>query len=392
MNSKMIKNIINNFTTPVYVFDIDVLKKRIKYLRERLSKKIILCYAVKANTFIIQEINDEIDKFEVCSPGEYSICEETKITSEKIVISGVYKERNSIEYMLKTNKDIGRYTVESLEQLELLNELSQKHNLQINILLRLTSGNQFGINEEDIENIIENKKKYNNLNIVGIQYFSGTQKRTIKRLKKEIDYMDGFLKRLKEKYNFEPHELEYGTGFPVFYFQNDEFDEEEFLKEFSLAIENMEYKGKIIIELGRSIVASCGSYLTKVVDKKTNKGENYAILDGGIHHLVYYGQMMGMRIPHYELYPQKDITDTETWNLMGSLCTINDFIVKQIPVRRLQKGDIFIFKNTGAYCMTEGISLFLSRDLPKVLLVKDEEIILVRDAFQTYRLNKANYK
>ena len=392
MKPEIVENIIKNYDTPMYVFDIDTLKNRIAYLREHLSKRINLCYAIKANTFIVKEINDDVDKFEVCSPGEYSICEEAEITPEKIVISGVYKTPNVIDYMMKTSPKIGRYTVESLEQLELLDNLSKKHNLNIEVLLRLTSGNQFGINEEDIENAIQNKEKYKNINFAGIQYFSGTQKRTNKRLQKEIDYLDEFITLLEEKYSYKPEELEFGTGFPVHYFENEEFDEEEFLKEFSKGIDNMKFKGKIVIELGRSIAASCGSYLTRVVDKKTNKGQNYAILDGGIHHLVYYGQTMAMKIPHHEIYPANNSEEIESWNLMGSLCTINDILVKNMPIKgTLNVGDVFIFKNTGAYCMTEGISLFLSRELPEVALFKGGELKLVRESFKTYTLNKANY-
>lgn len=392
MKQEIIENILKNYETPIYVFDIDKLKQRIKFLRENLTKKLELCYAIKANTFIVKEINDDVDRFEVCSPGEYSICEESNITPEKIVISGVYKTPSVIEYMITTNQKIGRYTVESLEQLKLLDELSKKHNVKLNILLRLTSGNQFGINEEDIEEIIAEKDSYTNLNFEGIQYFSGTQKRTNKRLQKEIDYLDEFLTRLEEKYNYVAEELEFGTGFPVHYFQGEEFDEVEFLKEFSNGIDNMKYSGKIVIELGRSIAASCGYYLTKVVDKKTNKCQNYAILDGGIHHLVYYGQTMAMKFPHLEIYPLRDNKNTQDWNLMGSLCTINDIIIKQYPVSNLQVGDVFIFKNTGAYCMTEGISLFLSRELPEVALLKGGELKLVREAFKTYTLNKPSYK
>ena len=392
MKQEIIENILKNYETPIYVFDIDKLKQRIKFLRENLTKRLELCYAIKANTFIVKEINDDVDRFEVCSPGEYNICEESSITPEKIVISGVYKTPSVIEYMITTNQKIGRYTVESLEQLKLLDELSKKHNVKLNILLRLTSGNQFGINEEDIEEIIAEKDSYTNLNFEGIQYFSGTQKRTNKRLQKEIDYLDEFLARLEEKYNYIAEELEFGTGFPVHYFQGEEFDEVEFLKEFSNGIDNMKYSGKIVIELGRSIAASCGYYLTKVVDKKTNKCQNYAILDGGIHHLVYYGQTMAMKFPHLEIYPLRDNKNTQDWNLMGSLCTINDIIIKQYPVSNLQVGDVFIFKNTGAYCMTEGISLFLSRELPEVALLKGGELKLVRQAFKTYTLNKPSYK
>ena len=392
MKQEIIENILKNYETPIYVFDIDKLKQRIKFLRENLTKKLELCYAIKANTFIVKEINDDVDRFEVCSPGEYSICEESSITPEKIVISGVYKTPSVIEYMITSNQKIGRYTVESIEQLKLLDELSKKHNIKLNVLLRLTSGNQFGINKEDIEEIISEKDSYTNLYFEGIQYFSGTQKRTNKRLQKEIDYLDEFLTRLEEKYNYVAEELEFGTGFPVHYFQGEEFDEVEFLKEFSNEIDNMKYSGKIVIELGRSIAASCGYYLTKVVDKKTNKCQNYAILDGGIHHLVYYGQTMAMKFPHLEIYPSRDSKNTQDWNLMGSLCTINDIIIKQYPVSNLQVGDVFIFKNTGAYCMTEGISLFLSRELPEVALLKGGELKLVREAFKTYTLNKPSYK
>jgi len=413
MQEQIIEKILKNHETPIYVFDIDKLKRRINFLRGNLTKRLELCYAIKANTFIVKEINDDVERFEVCSPGEYSICEESDITPEKIVISGVYKTPSVIQHMITTNRKIGRYTVESLEQLKLLDELSKKHKVKLNVLLRLTSGNQFGINEEDIEKIISEKDSYTNLNFEGIQYFSGTQKRTNKRLQKEIDYIDDFLHILEEKYNYIAKELEFGTGFPVHYFQGEEFDEVEFLKEFSNGIDNMKYSGKIVIELGRSIAASCGYYLTKVVDKKTNKGQNYAILDGGIHHLVYYGQTMAMKFPHLEIYQLRGNNNTEQdnnntnqnndntevvnkekqdWNLMGSLCTVNDIIIKQYPVGDLQIGDVFIFKNTGAYCMTEGISLFLSRELPEVALLKGGELKLVREAFKTYTLNKPSYK
>ena len=395
MKEEIIQELIKTNSTPAYVFDIDALRKRINYLKSNLTDRIHLCYAIKANSFILKEIENDVEKFEVCSPGEYYICKKLNLEPEKIVISGVYKTPEVIEEMIladkNSEKQIGRYTIESLEQLKLLDELTKKHNIKINTLIRLTSGNQFGINEEDIENIISNKENYPNLNFVGIQYFSGTQKRTNKRLKHEIDALDEFLQLLEEKYNYIPQELEFGTGFPVFYFEGDEFEEQPFLEEFSSDIESMRYQGKIIMELGRSIVASCGTYLTKVVDSKTNHEQNYAILDGGIHHLVYYGQSMAMKVPHMDIYPARDDSNKEQWNLMGSLCTINDIIVKQLPVSNLKVGDVFIFKNTGAYCMMEGISLFLSRNLPKVFLLKDNKLEMVRNDIETYNLNMPNY-
>ena len=390
MEDFMIKNIIEKYDTPIYVFDINILKQRIKYLKEHLSDKIKLCYAVKANTFIVNELSDDIERLEVCSPGEYKICHEQNVPQEKIVISGVYKTPSEIENMIVNSPKIGRYTIESLEQLELLDELSKKYNIKLNILLRLTSGNQFGVNEEDIENIIKNRDKYRKLNFVGIQYFSGTQKKSTKKIFRELDYLDNFINQLKTNYEFNVEELEYGGGFAVNYFDGHEFDEVTYLEEISKMFENLKYDGKIILELGRSISASCGSYLTKVVDKKTNKDENYAILDGGINQLVYFGQVMAMKFPYYDIYPKRQKEDIKKWNLMGSLCTVNDILVKQLPVSNLQLGDVFIFKNTGAYCMTECIALFLSRDLPKVALIKGDKIELVRNSIETYVLNMCN--
>lgn len=386
MEEKILSQILKDFKTPAYIFDIRKLKERIKYLRENLPENILLCYAIKANTFIVKDIEKSIDRLEVCSPGEYKICKENNIEGNKILITGVYKTPEIIQDIIEKDEKVDYFTIESMEQFRLIKEI--KKNNKINLMLRLTSGNQFGINEGDIEEIIKNYQNYENIEITGIQYFSGTQKTSLKILQKEIDYVDNFVKHLQEEYQFVAKELEFGPGFPVHYFQNTEFDEESFLKEFSKMINQMQFKGKIVLELGRSIAASCGSYITKVVDKKTNKGQNYAIVDGGINHITYYGQSMAMKLPKCDVYPQRENNENEKWNLCGSLCTINDILVKQFPVGNLQIGDVFIFKNTGAYCMTEGISLFLSRELPQVIKIKeDESLELVRDNLPTYLLN-----
>ena len=386
MEEEILSRILKDFKTPAYIFDIRKLKERIKYLRENLPENILLCYAIKANTFIVKDIEKSIDRLEVCSPGEYKICKENNIEGNKILITGVYKTPEIIQDIIENDEKVDYFTIESMEQFRLIKET--KKNNKIKLMLRLTSGNQFGINEEDIEKIIKNYQNYENIEITGIQYFSGTQKTSLKILQKEIDYVDNFVKHLQEEYQFVAKELEFGPGFPVHYFQNTEFDEESFLKEFSQMINQMQFKGKIVLELGRSIAASCGSYITKVVDKKTNKGQNYAIVDGGINHITYYGQSMAMKLPKCDVYPKRENNENEKWNLCGSLCTINDILVKQFPVGNLQIGDVFIFKNTGAYCMTEGISLFLSRELPQVIKIKeDESLELVRDNLPTYLLN-----
>lgn len=391
MEKSLEKKLINEVSTPFYVFDIDVLRERIDYLKSMMPENVHLCYAMKANPFVVKEIDEIIEKYEICSYGEWNIAKKMGVSDSKMVISGVYKDEISIEDILNNYKNGEVFTIESLNQIELLNNLTKEKKKVINIILRLTSGNQFGMCEEEIIEILENRAKYEYLNIMGIQYFSGTQKKLSKRIIKELEYVDEFVLNLKNNLGFVVEELEFGPGFPVVYFETEQdFDEQTYLMEIADKIKNMKYQGHITMELGRSIVASCGSYYTKVVDKKTNKEGNFAVLDGGMNHLVYYGQMMAMKKPMLDILPKREDKILENWNLVGSLCTINDLIVKQLPVSNLEIGDIFVFKNTGAYSMTEGISLFLSRDLPKVVFVQGGEMKIVRENINTYKFNMPN--
>ncbi len=391
MEKSLEKKLINEVSTPFYVFDIDVLRERIDYLKSMMPENVHLCYAMKANPFVVKEIDEIIEKYEICSYGEWNIAKKLGVNDSKMVISGVYKDEISMEDILNNYKNGEVFTIESLNQLELLNKLTKEKKKVINIILRLTSGNQFGMCEEEIIEILENRAKYEYLNIMGIQYFSGTQKKLSKRIIKELEYVDEFVLNLKNNLGFVVEELEFGPGFPVVYFEAEQdFDEQTYLMEIADKIKNMKYQGHITMELGRSIVASCGSYYTKVVDKKTNKEGNFAVLDGGMNHLVYYGQMMAMKKPMLDILPKREDKILENWNLVGSLCTINDLIVKQLPVSNLEIGDIFVFKNTGAYSMTEGISLFLSRDLPKVVFVQGGEMKIVRENINTYKFNMPN--
>ena len=143
-------------------------------------------------------------------------------------------------------------------------------------------------------------------------------------------------------------------------------------------------RGKIVLEMGRFLAAFCGYYVTRIVDQKRNLGQNYCIVDGGIHHLNYFGQMMAMKIPKFchvkqeteytksrTEQPEKEVAlnesgEEEAWNICGSLCTVSDVIVKQLPLVDAKIGDVLVFERTGAYSVTEGIYLFLSRDLPPV--------------------------
>lgn len=372
--------------TAYYLFDYGVFQKRIAYVQSLLGDKLQLAYAIKANPFLVEGALGHVARLEICSPGESHICDKLGVDPRVTVISGINKTPSFIENLV-AHTDGRIYTVESMTQFALLDSLSRKYGKTLKILLRLTNDSQFGINEEEIEALVRDREQYENLEFLGIQFFSGTQKTSLKKLRREILHLDALLGTLETQYGYRASELEYGPGFPVSYFGED-LEEEPLITGLRQLLEEMTWQGEITLELGRSLAASCGTYYTHVADRKTNHGQNYLILDGGMHQMVYFGQYMGMKLPKVTLCGKEDQPPTAQWNLCGSLCSMNDILVKALPLPEVEIGDTLCFFNTGAYCVTEGIALFLSRDLPAVFTkTPDGKLLCARETFETYPLN-----
>ena len=94
-----------SIATPAYVFDLDELKDRLQMIRRCLGNRIRLCYAMKANPFLVAPLQNFVDKYEVCSPGEFRICERHQVPMEQIVLSGVYKEDREICHAVETMEE-----------------------------------------------------------------------------------------------------------------------------------------------------------------------------------------------------------------------------------------------------------------------------------------------
>jgi len=386
------QKIAEKYGTPYFLFEIDSLFERVEIIKHKLQDRADLCYAVKANPFLIPYLDKVVEKFEVCSPGEYEICKVLGIDSRKIVLSGVYKNANDLH---KTFKDMfgGVYTIESRQQCNSLYNLAKQNKSKIHVLLRLTSGNQFGMNCEDIEEIINDKDYMDRLIVDGIHFFSGTQKKSQTVVNDEIRQLVGFCNDLKRKYGFIIQKIEYGPGLYIDYFGN-ETENFNHLEALCEALNQVEDDIKITIELGRYLTALCGKYITRVVDVKRNQSTNYAIVDGGINHIDYYGQMMGIKEPHVSVIYMSDKGNSqkERWIVCGALCTVHDILLKKFETESLEEGDIFVFHNAGAYAVTDTKVLFLSRDLPAVLIEQNGEIECLREIKGTSALNRKDGK
>jgi len=384
MDFTSLRELSEKITTPAYVFNTDEFEERAKLVKDCFSQKIGLCFSIKANPFLLRYFPEIFDKIEVCSPGELTVCEKTGIDMQKVIFSGVNKTDADVKRAIEDGA--GVLTAESLLHVELINKNALSQNKKVRVLLRLTAGSQFGMDEQDVISVIKKRESYKGFEIIGLHFFSGTQKKKPSVIEKELNYLDGFCQTVFEKTGFKIENIEYGTGLAVDYFKEDYASiEKERMEETSVFLKKFAEKYKLTVEMGRFFAADCGYYFTKVIDTKTNKGINYAILDGGLNQLKYDGQLQGMQIPpimHIKTKP--DSSAEEKWTLCGSLCTTADIIARDAPLSSLEKGDILVFCRTGAYSVTEGMANFLSRELPGVSLYSEKNgFVTVRKMINT---------
>ncbi len=383
MDIKNLALLTKDLHVPAYVFNTDEFEARAGLVKQYFGEKTGLCFSIKANPFLLAEIPAIFDKIEVCSPGELTVCEKTHADMSRVIFSGVNKGKVDVERAMDDN--VGTFTAESWLHLRLIDAAAKERHKRVPLLLRLTAGSQFGMNEEDIFAIVRDRDCFEGVEIVGIHFFSGTQKKKAKIIDKELTYIDAFCTRLKDELDFTVDRVEYGTGLAVDYF-NDDADaaEEERLAEISPKIREIAEKYRLTVEMGRFFAAPCGYYMTSVVDVKTNKGINYAILDGGLHQVKYFGQYQGMQLPKILHIGADDTQEKQKWTLCGSLCTTADVLAGNAEFSDLSIGDILVFCRVGAYSVMEGMSIFLSRDLPQVALYSEKNgLRVVREPFDT---------
>ena len=380
MNEQTLRSIREQLGTPSYVYDLDTFRKRADMVRSYFGEDVGMCFSIKANAFLLGRLPDAFDKIEVCSPGELTICEKTGVDVSKIIFSGVNKTFEDVERAADDN--VGTFTAESMLHLQLINDAAIRRGRVFPLLLRVTDikgGTQFGMEEKDVLSIIRDRESYPGVRIVGIHYFTGTQKKRAKGIIKELDYLEELVHRVKDEMDFTIERLEYGTGLAVDYFdENADALEEARLAEIAPRLRELGKVAELTVEMGRFFAASCGYYFTKVIDAKSAYGVNYAIVDGGLNQLKYDGQLQGMQIP--VILHQHDHAvsgEKQPWTLCGSLCTTNDILARNAMFDTLTIGDTLVFCRTGAYSAMEGMAIFLSREMPVISVYSEEKGLTV---------------
>ena len=391
MDKQALSAIAARFGTPCFVFDEEALAQRMREIRQIVGDSVQLCYSIKANPFLLPAMRELTQLLEVCSPGELTICEDLHVTPDAILFSGVNKTAADIAHAMDAG--VTRFTAESPLHIELLNDAAVARGRVYPVLLRLTAGSQFGMDESDLTDAIAHRDRYPGLHFEGIHYFAGTQRKKLSEQRAELTMLGELFDRLKTDYGFTAVKLEYGPGLYFPYFTHeDASDTLAPLRELAPDLAAMAQRVELTVEMGRFFVSACGTYLTTVVDTKVNRGYAYAIADGGIHHVNYLGGNMGMRLPHIQHIPGPLHRDEapRDYVLCGSLCTTADVLVRKLPQCVLARGDVLAFENIGAYAVTEGPALFLSRDLPRIVLHNAAGDRLVRDTIHASSINQSN--
>ena len=412
------EGIAGQIRTPAYVFSEQEFFARAEAVREAFGPETGLCYSIKANPFLLEILPDHFSKIEVCSPGELEICIDMNIDPEKIIYSGLHKEREDIARAI--DYGAGTLTAESAHHVrEICACAGERGGGPVDLLLRVSDSSQFGIDREELIGMIEGLKEDSRVRIAGLHYFSGTQKTRSKQILRELDFLETYMERIRRETGVEIKKLEYGTGLGVEYFadKKNEGDAEKaearemaLLEEIAPRIRRMAEVVDLTVEMGRFFAASCGHYYTTVADTKRNDGVNYAVIDGGSHQIRYYGHMQGMQLPFItrveggaagaadatapvnaaapaggEPDAGKDAAVADrTWTICGSLCTTADVLARTAEFDALRPEDALIFHKTGAYSIYESMTMFLSRDMARIYIADgDGTLRLRRDRLET---------
>lgn len=377
------ENTMRNLQTPCYIFDFNVLSEELIGIKKYISKE-NLTYSMKANPFLISYVENKVGKIEVCSLGELEICIVKDIIPENIVAAGINKADN---YLIKAVQyGVKHFVVESRYQWDNLKRICSLCGMNnILVSLRVNIGNQFGMSISDAA-FLTTQINDDILGIEGIHIYMGTQNYDIQKVLSYMRVLDLYLTEIKRDTGFVFQKITIGCGVSVKYF-NDKKKEGYDIWPDIVAEVNKKYSQYMVeYELGRKIAASCGKYVTKVVEKKKVNEKTYVIVDGGTHQLNYYNQMFGRRIPFIKQYPHRK--QKEKCTVCGSLCSASDILAFECYLSSIQENDYLCFENAGAYSVTEGAYLFLSHSLPAIYTLDlSGKLVMIRDAMKITCIN-----
>jgi diaminopimelate decarboxylase len=360
------KELIHKFTltpTPFYYYDMALLDQTLQSLKQESDRySFIVHYALKANAnpAILEKINAFGFGADCVSGNEVSRAAEIGFPNEKIVFAGVGKSDEEIITGLKNN--IHSFNCESLQELEIIDQLAGDMNKIAPVALRLnpnvsanthkyiTTGleeNKFGINQWELESLVEKLKTMKNINLIGLHFHIGSQITDLSAFKSLCIKINEFQQWFTQRH-IAISNLNVGGGLGINYHEPEKYAIVDFASFFKLFHDYLDvYPGqKIHFELGRAFVAQCGSLISKVLYIKNGVNTNFMILDAGMTELI--------RPALYQAYHKiENISNvdgaSQRYDVVGPICESSDCFGKALVLPTTSRGDLIAIRSTGAY-------------------------------------------
>ena len=349
--------------TPFYYYDTDLLRTTLHTINSEAGKhdNFVVHYAVKANANpkllgIIREAGLGAD---CVSGGEITAVCKAGFPGNSIVFAGVGKA--DWEINLALDKDIFCFNVESTAELEVINELAGKKGKKARVAFRInpnvgahthaniTTGlaeNKFGIAMRDMEKIIEEAQNMEHVTFVGLHFHIGSQILDMGDFEALCNRINDLQDQL-ERQHIQVENINVGGGLGIDYQHPNRVPVPDFKAYFDTYAKHLRLRPgqKLHFELGRAVVAQCGSLIAKTLYIKQGEVKKFAILDAGMTDLI--------RPALYQAYHKIENLSSdgpmETYDVVGPICESSDVFAKHVELNESHRGDLMALRSAGAY-------------------------------------------
>ncbi|HMB96838.1 MAG TPA: diaminopimelate decarboxylase, partial [Balneolaceae bacterium] len=336
-----------------------------------LSKGYHVHFAIKANfnVPILNLVREAGLGVDCVSGNEIKRAVEAGFTGEQLAFAGVGKTDEEIQVGL--DHDIFSFNCESMQELEVLNNLAKKSGKTANVSIRLnpnveakthryiTTGlneNKFGITADKLPRLFEMLPDLGNISLTGIHFHIGSQITDLQPFRDLCDRVNE-MQDLFEENGVRLDHINVGGGYGIDYENPDENPIPDFKSFFEVFDRNLELREgqQVHFELGRSIVGQCGSLISKVLFTKEGVTTNFAVIDAGMTELI--------RPALYQANHRVDVLTSDnpvqTYDVVGPICETSDTFQKGIQLPEIQRGDLVAIRSAGAYgeVMSSGFNL-----------------------------------
>lgn len=371
-------NKFRELETPFYYYDVNVLRETLSCINKEAGKYNNFCvhYAVKANANhkVLTIIRESGLGADCVSGGEIRAAIKAGFPTNKIVYAGVGK--TDWEINLGLDYDIFCFNVESVPELEIINELAAAKGKTARVAFRInpnvgahthaniTTGlaeNKFGISMEDMDKVIDMAGTLPHVKFVGLHFHIGSQILDMGDFVALCNRVNELQEKLYARQIIVEH-INVGGGLGIDYAHPNRQAIPNFTEYFATYHKHLKLRPQqtLHFELGRAVVGQCGSLISKVIYVKQGTNKQFAILDAGMTDLI--------RPALYQAYHKiENITSEEpmeTYDVVGPICESSDVFGRAIDLNKAHRGDLFALRSAGAYGEIMA-SAYNCRALPK---------------------------